>query len=92
MRKHCKCGYQLDVLQRWNGLSYVPFFVADQEGKPEQGLPVIHCPGCGDQLRSDELLSAYEANEMKWRDRVCCEPPGSATRLFPLYEVNGKED
>lgn len=88
MRKHCKCGYQLWVMDRWNGLDFVPVFTADQEGEREQGEQVGHCPGCGDLLIQDELLSAYEYDEMKWRDRVCCEPPSSAVRLFPLYEVS----
>lgn len=86
MRKHCKCGYQLDY--QVVGRNYEDVFTADQEGEPEQGQQTIRCPGCGDLLRADELLSAYKYDEMKWRDKaaVCCAPPGSAARLFPLYE------
>jgi len=90
VRKHCKCGYQLWVPARWNGVHDSCHFIADQEGEPEQGEEIRHCPGCGNQLREDELLSAYEADEMKWRDKaaVWCELPGPVARLFPLYEAN----
>lgn len=89
MKRRHRCGYPLFAHFHDGTLDYLD----DEAGSPSFERVVQYCPGCGELLAEVAILSEAEWAELQWRDalwmppgeRVCCAPPGSAARLFPLY-------
>lgn len=67
MKKYCKCGYQIWLTTRWNGLAHVLVFVAGDEDDPaHQGREITHCPKCGNALLSrHDLVDEEDLTEVQ---------------------------
>lgn len=68
MVRYCKCGQEVWVIGRWNGFKYIQIFT-NQRNREEK---YTHCPGCGDQLRFENLVEEIdeEPKTMKSRDEL----------------------
>ena len=69
----CECGHGIWSELWWKDSQHVLLFFDDLETSETYGERVIHCPGCGRQLRSGILSSAndgYSAEAPRRRETV----------------------